>query len=256
MGKGKKKKTKSIAIIHQSEIDECAEEQTNEIYALESIYDTDFKRLEDHESYQHPTFTITIRVPEKGIKLYFNFEFPLRYPMSEIPLFSITEYEGISCFGIEHLLIQLETTCHGLLGTVMIHHMMIEIEKYLEETDEKTTSSFFEEMVQRKNEMDIQQEQASVVAKAVEESRVLLKKLFCVKFNRKKNSKKQGIQKCFCCKNDKKAVMNLIYYPTLMKKVEVIHQTQIRILIVRNCQTLIRKVDIRGTIRISRKWNY
>lgn len=133
---------------------EIAEEQEQELEALEAIYGEELVLREDLESYGFPrVFEIKV-VPHPG-ELSKNYCFVIfrmylsrDYPYSD-PNFEFAENSGIANDDLERLSDDLKRACHEMLGSPLAYELIIMIQEFLVVRN-KPALSVYDQMIQEK----------------------------------------------------------------------------------------------------------
>uniref|UniRef100_A0A3P9JUR8 RWD domain-containing protein 1 n=1 Tax=Oryzias latipes TaxID=8090 RepID=A0A3P9JUR8_ORYLA len=130
-----------------------AEEQRNELEAIESIYPDSFTVLSENPTVFTITVTSDIGEHGKTVEATLKFNYTEKYP-DEPPLFEIYSQENLEDRDVEELLLLLEKEAEANLGMVMIFTLVTAVQERLNEIVDLMKNRREEEKRQKEKEAE------------------------------------------------------------------------------------------------------
>ncbi|KAG8444637.1 hypothetical protein GDO86_009701 [Hymenochirus boettgeri] len=130
-----------------------AEEQRNELEALESIYADSFTVLSTSPTSFSITITSEAGEDEENVEVAIKFTYVENYP-DEAPLYEIVSQENLECTDTSSLLTLLEEQAQENLGMVMIFTLVSGVQDKLNEIVDQIKTRREEEKVKKEKEVE------------------------------------------------------------------------------------------------------
>ncbi|RVE62133.1 hypothetical protein OJAV_G00154140 [Oryzias javanicus] len=130
-----------------------AEEQRNELEAIESIYPDSFTVLSENPTTFTVTVTSDIEEDGKTVEATLKFTYTEKYP-DEPPLLEIYSQENLEDRDVEELLLLLEEQAEANLGMVMIFTLVTAVQERLNEIVDLMKNRWEEEKRQKEKEAE------------------------------------------------------------------------------------------------------
>ncbi|EFN69222.1 Eukaryotic translation initiation factor 2-alpha kinase 4 [Camponotus floridanus] len=164
-----------------SHIESCKDRQQNELEVLKSIFGDELRDLRKNKNKKkwQPLDIVVTLTPQKGMsgpaEIYAQVDLHVicsdKYP-DEVPTIQLQDSRGLSHQQVAVLSSELENLAEKLKGEVMVFEFSQHVQKYLHEHNKPGYSSFYEEMVSRRQER-IQYEMQEKQMKEDKERQVL-----------------------------------------------------------------------------------
>jgi translation initiation factor 2-alpha kinase 4 len=152
--------SKPISVLYPAVAQEAIEIQKQEIEVLEAIFGDDLVMESSTPLYVH-IFTIRLRVESfvstaAAAEVILHFDLGKVYPLKQPPNIVIENKNGLSVNETNELTRILEDMASEKLGDVMIYDLVTRANEYIQD-HLKDQSSFFEQMLQRQQEIQTEQ---------------------------------------------------------------------------------------------------
>lgn len=131
--------------------------QTQELEVLQAIYDQDLQLKSSTPVYTH-IFSIRVHcesvdTPGATVEVVLHFDWSKAYPLRQPAQIQVELHHGLSDADIQKLNTALQKRADEKVGDVMVYDLVVEATEYIEE-HLKSTSSFFDEMIQRQHDRE------------------------------------------------------------------------------------------------------